>query len=129
MKIVISESQYKRLIEAEEGQKVFNLPSLDFFDYDPFEAWKIIQKIIDKKGNPPYSINGDFSLRGTPIESLGNLQSVGGNLDLYRTPIESLGNLQSVGGEYLDLEGTGWGKMYNEKQIRKILNVEGDIYL
>jgi hypothetical protein len=189
MKIVISESQYKRLIEAEEGQKVFNLPSLDFFDYDPFEAWKIIQKIIDKKGNPPYSINGDFSLRGTPIESLGNLQSVGGNLDLrdtpieslgnlqsvggnlnlentpikslgnlqsvvgdlylrgtpieslgnlqsvggnldlYRTPIKSLGNLQSVGGEYLDLEGTGWGKMYNEKQIRKILNVEGDIYL
>ena len=147
MKIVLSESQYQRLIESKE-EKVFNLPSLDFFDYDPFEAWKIIQKIIDKKGNPPYSINGDLYLRGipieslgnlqsvdgylyledTPIKSLGNLQSVGGTLDLRRTPIESLGNLQSVGG-YLDLEGTPLSKMYNEKQIRKILNVEGDIYL
>ena len=148
MKIVISESQYKRLIESEEEQKVFNLPSLDFFDYDPFEAWKIIQKIIEKKGNPPYSVGGnldlrrtpikslenlqsvggDLYLRGTPIKSLGNLQSVGGYLELYRTPIESLGNLLSVGG-VLDLEGTRLSKMYNEKQIHKMVNVEDYIYL
>jgi hypothetical protein len=138
---------------------------LKFFNDD----WFLLQEFLETKGNPPYSVVGDLylrgtpieslgnlqsvggnldlrytpieslgnlqsvggylNLRGTPIESLGNLQSVGGNLDLYRTPIESLGNLQSVGGEYLDLEGTPLSKMYNEKQIRKILNVEGDIYL
>jgi hypothetical protein len=34
----------------------------------------------------------------------------------------------SVGGG-LDLEGTPLSKMYNEKQIHKMVNVEGDIYL
>ena len=144
MKIVISESQYKRLIEAEEEQKVLRIPSLKFFNDD----WFILEKFLDHKGNPPYSIGGDLDLRKTPIESLGNLTSVGGNLNLknspieslgnltsvvgdlvlYRTPIESLGNLLSVGGG-LDLEGTPLSKMYNEKQIHKMVNVEGDIYL
>ena len=144
MKIVISESQYKRLVETEEEQKVLRIPSLKFFNDD----WFILEKFLDHKGNPPYSIGGDLDLRKTPIESLGNLTSVGGNLNLknspieslgnltsvvgdlvlYRTPIESLGNLLSVGGG-LDLEGTPLSKMYNEKQIHKMVNVEGDIYL
>ena len=144
MKIVISESQYKRLIESEEEQKVLQIPSLKFFNDD----WFLLQEFLEKKGNPPYSVGGnldlrrtpikslenlqsvggDLYLRGTPIKSLGNLQSVDGYLDLYRTPIESLGNLLSVGG-VLDLEGTRLSKMYNEKQIHKMVNVEGDIYL
>ena len=145
MKIVISESQYQRLIEdKEEEQKVLRIPSLKFFNDD----WFQLQEFLETKGNPPYSISGnldlrrtpikslenlqsvggDLYLRGTPIKSLGNLQSVDGYLDLYRTPIESLGNLLSVGG-VLDLEGTPLSKMYNEKQIRKMVNVEGDIYL
>ena len=144
MKIVISESQYKRLIEAEEEQKVLRIPSLKFFNDD----WFQLQEFLERKGNPPYSVGGnldlrrtpikslenlqsvggDLYLRGTPIKSLGNLQSVGGYLELYRTPIESLGNLLSVGG-VLDLEGTPLSKMYNEKQISKMVNVEGDIYL
>ena len=144
MKIVISESQYKRLIEAEEEQRVLKIPSLKFFNDD----WFLLQKFLEKKGNPPYSIGGSLDLKGTPIKSLGNLkfvsgnldlrnkpikslenlQSVGGYLDLSYTPIESFGNLQSVGG-VLDLEGTRLSKMYNEKQIHKMVNVEGDIYL
>ena len=52
MKIVISESQYKRLIEAEEEQKVLRIPSLKFFNDD----WFILEKFLDHKGNPPYSI-------------------------------------------------------------------------
>ena len=144
MKIVISESQYKRLIESEEEQKVLHIPSLKFFNDD----WFLLQEFLEKKGNPPYSISGGLNLRKTPIESLGNLQSVGGDLylrgtpikslgnlqsvdgylDLYRTPIESLGNLLSVGG-VLDLEGTRLSKMYNEKQIHKMVNVEDYIYL
>ena len=108
MKIVISESQYNRLIETEKKPKILEFPSLEFFDNDPFEAWTIIQKILQRKGNPPYSIDGDLNFLGTPIESLGNLKFVGG---------------------YLDLQGTPLFKKYTEKQIRKMVNVVGDIYL
>ena len=138
MKIVLSENQYKRLIEAEEEQKVLRIPSLKFFNDD----WFILEKFLDHKGNPPYSIGGDLDLRKTPIESLGNLTSVGGNLnlgyspikslgnlisvggdlDLYNTPIESIGNLQSVGG-FLDLQGT-----YIES-LGNLQSVGGDLYL
>ena len=93
MKIVISESQYNRLIEAEEEQKVLQIPSLKFFNDD----WFLLQEFLEKKGNPPYSLGGDLDLGGKPVKSLGNLQSVGGELDLRVTPIKSLGNLQSVG--------------------------------
>ena len=138
MKIVISESQYKRLIETEEEQKVLRIPSLKFFN----DNWFQLQEFLEKKGNPPYSIGGNLDLRKTPIESLGNLQSVGGDLDLrdtsieslenltsvggdldlYNTPIESLGNLQSVGG-FLDLQGT-----YIES-LGNLQSVGGDLYL
>ena len=144
MKIVISESQYKRLIEAEEEQKVLRIPSLKFFNDD----WFQLQEFLETKGNPPYSIGGSLDLRRTPIKSLENLQSVGGDLDLYNTPIESLGNLQSVGG-YLDLQGTyieSLGNLqsvggdlylyetpisekYSEEEIRQMVNVDGEIYL
>jgi hypothetical protein len=128
MKVILSESQYNRLIEAEEKPKILSFPSLEFFDKDREVAWNIIQKILERGGNPPYSIVGALRLYGIPIESLGNLQSVGGYLDLYDTPIKSLGSLQSVGG-YLDLQETPISKMYNEKQIRRMVNVEGDIYM
>ena len=164
MKIVISESQYKRLIEAKEEQKVLHIPSLKFFNNN----WFLLQEFLERKGNPPYSFGENLHLTGTPIKSLGNLQSVGGFLDLRGTSIESLGNLQSVGG-YLDLTGTqikslgnlrsvggeldlrrtpieslgnlqfvGGNllltktplyKMYSEKQIRKMVNVEGNILI
>ena len=138
MKIVISESQYKRLIEAEEEQKVLKIPSLNFFKND----WFLLQKFLEKKGNPPYSIKGDLDLEKTPVESLGNLQSVGGDLSLYGIPIESLGDLQSVGGDlnlyntsleslgnlqsvggYLDLQNTSIESLGNLK------SVGGDLYL
>jgi hypothetical protein len=138
MKIVISESQYKRLIETEEEQKVLRIPSLKFFN----DNWFQLQEFLEKKGNPPYSIGGNLDLRKTPIESLGNLQSVGGDLDfrdtsieflenltsvggdldLYNTPIKSLGNLTSVGG-YLDLQVT-----YIES-LGNLQSVGGDLYL
>ena len=128
MKIVLSENQYKRLIETKEEPKMLEFPSLEFFDKEQDIAWDIIQKILERKGNPPYSIDGDLYLGGKAIESLGNLVSVGGDLDLRRTPIESLGNLKFVGG-YLDLQGTPLFKKYTKKQIREIVNVGGDIYL
>ena len=148
MKIVISENQYKRLIETEEKPKILEFPSLEFFDNDPFEAWKIFRKILQRKGNPPYSIQGNLYLERTPIQSLGNLKSVGGDLDLratsieslgnlkfvggylnlISTPIQSLGNLKSVGG-YLDFRSTPLSDMYTKEQILQMVNVDGEIYL
>jgi hypothetical protein len=101
MKIIITESQYKRILREEEEQKVLHIPSLKVFGDD----WYELQKFLESKGNPPYSIGGNLDLYGTPIKTLGNLISVGGDLDLLNTPIKSLGNLQSVGG-YLDLRRT-----------------------
>jgi len=39
-----------------------------------------------------------------------------------------LGNLISVGGD-LDLRGTPLSKKYTEKQIREMVNVDGEIYM
>jgi len=101
MKIIITESQYKRILKEEKEQKVLRIPSFKFFNND----WDLLQKFLERNGNPPYSIGGDLDLYNTPIESLGNLLSVGGDLNLFETPIESLGNLISVG-VTLDLRGT-----------------------
>ena len=119
MKIVISESQYNRLIEAEEEQKVLRIPSLKFFNDD----WFLLQKFLETKGNPPYSIGGYLILRESLIKSLGNLQSVGGDLNLYNTPIKSLGNLTSVGG-YLNLESTSIKSLGNLTSVGGYLILE-----
>ena len=165
MKIVLSESQYKRILrEEEEEQKILRIPSFKFFNND----WDLLQKFLERNGNPPYSIGGDLDLSGTPIKSLGNLISVEGDLNLYDTPIrslenlksvggvlslvgtpikslgnlksvggnlflretqiKSLGNLQSVGGN-LSLRRTLLSKMYSQKQIREMVDVDDEIYL
>jgi hypothetical protein len=69
-----------------------------------------------------------LNLGGTPIESLGNLQSVGRDLYLRETPIKDLGNLQNVGG-HLDLYGTPMSKKYSKQEIRQMVQVNGNIYL
>jgi len=144
MKIIITESQYNRILKEEEEQKVFRIPSLKFFRND----WDLLQKFLKSKGDPPYtiggnlylenssiesignliSVEGDLYLYNTPIKSLGNLQSVGDDLDLQGTSIKSLGNLISVGGD-LDLQGTPLSKMYNKEQISQMVNVGGKIFM
>jgi hypothetical protein len=148
MKILVTESQYKKLLKEEKEQKVLRIPGLKFFDEDPWEAWQILQKVLERRGNPPYSIGGDLDLSGTPIKSLGNLISVEGDLNLYdtpirslenlksvrgflyldSTPIESLGNLTSVGGD-LDLSFTSLSEKHTEEEIRQMVDVGGEIYL
>jgi hypothetical protein len=119
MKIIITESQYKRILREEEEQKVLQIPSLKVFGDD----WYELQKFLESKGNPPYSIGGDLDLYGTPIKTLGNLISVGGDLDLYSTSIESLGNLTSVGG-YLDLRYTPIESLGNLHSVGSWLSLE-----
>ena len=116
-------STIRRILKEETQEpKILSFPSLEFFDEDREVAWNIIQKILKRKGNPPYSIEGNLNLRGIPIQSLGNLQSVGGNLNLRYTPIESLGNLTSVGGNLY---------LYNTpiKSLGNLTSVGGDLYL
>jgi hypothetical protein len=118
MKIIITESQYNRILKEEEEQKVLHIPSMKFFNND----WDLLQKFLELKGNPPYSIGGYLSLIGTPIKSLGNLTSLGGSLDLENSSIESLGNLTSVGGD-LDLLNTSIESLGNLTSVGGYLDL------
>ncbi len=149
MKIIITEAQYKKLMENEE-QEVLHIPSLKYFDYD----WDFLQKFLESDGNPPFSIEDNLNLVGlkvqslgnlvsvegdiyaydTPLKSLGSLTSVGGSLFLNNTQIESIGNLSFVGGNLI-LEGTPMAKKYSSshsreiksKQIRQTVQINGRI--
>jgi hypothetical protein len=102
MKIIITESQYKKLMEEE--LKVLHIPSLKYFNND----WNSLQEYLESERNPPYSIGGNLFLNPYQhkIESFGNLVSVEKNL--YYTSsndLTSLGKLTSVGGT-LDIQGS-----------------------
>ena len=99
MKIIISEAQYKRLFEEE--QKILRIPDFKIFGND----WDILQRFLESKGNPPYSLGGNLDLVGLKVESLGNLVSVEHDLYAYDTPLKSLGSLTSVGG-LMDISNT-----------------------
>ncbi len=132
MKIIITESQYNRILMEEEEQEILHIPSLKVFGGN----WDLLQKFLELKGNPPYTISGNLDLYGLPVKSLGNLQSVGGHLDLENTPIKSLGNLTSVR-RNLYLHRTPLSKKYTERstlfvatdQIRQMVDVGGGIIL
>ena len=99
MKIIISEAQYKRLFEEE--QKILRIPDFKIFGND----WDNLQRFLESKGNPPYSLGGNLDLVGLKVESLGNLVSVEHDLYAYDTPLKSLGSLTSVGG-LMDISNT-----------------------
>ena len=115
MKIIISEAQHKRLFEEE--QQVLHLPSAKVFG-----GWDELQRYLELKGNPPYSIGGDLLLQNTSIKSLGNLTSVGGILRLRNTSIESLGDLTHVG-RHLNLMNTPI------KSLGNLTHVGGNLFL
>jgi hypothetical protein len=142
MKIIISEAQHKRLFEEE--QKVLRIPDFKIFGND----WDVLQRFLESKGNPPYSLGGNLDLVGLKVESLGNLVSVEHDLYAYDTPLKSLANLTSVGGlmdisntqiesfENLSFVGgdlilndTPISRKYSEKEIYKDIHVVGYIYL
>jgi hypothetical protein len=104
MKIIITEGQYKRLFETEQEQKVFEIPSIKNFGASNEDAWENLQKYLQSKGNPPFSVKGNVKV-DFGIDTLGKLVSVKGNLNLRENDIWDLGELKSVGG-YLDLMDT-----------------------
>ncbi len=99
MKYIITEAQHKRLFEEE--QKVLHIPDIRIFGND----WDNLQRFLESKGNPPYSLGGNLDLVGLKVESLGNLVSVEHDLYAYDTPLKSLANLTSVGG-LMDISNT-----------------------
>jgi len=141
MKYIITESQYELL--TEKKREILQLPEIEYFG-----GWDAMQRFLEGRGNPLYSVMGDLDLHDTPISSLGNLTSVGGSLDLRRTqisslgdltsvggglyligtPISSLGNLTSVGGS-LDLGGTPLSRNMSVKEIRKQVEIGKKLYL
>jgi hypothetical protein len=123
MKIIITENQFEKLKNSEEP-KVLHIPSFEIFDND----WGRMQRYLERKGNPLYSIGGDLDLEDTSIESLGNLTSVEGDFDLRNSSIKSLGNLTSVGG-YLYLNNTPISNKHTKQEIKQMVNIEGEIYL
>ena len=115
MKYIINEHQYKLLTEEEE--KVLKVPFVAFGN-----DWDVLQRFLERRGNPPYEITDDLNLYRSDIKSLGNLTSVGGGLNLKHSEIESLGNLTSVGG-YFNLEGTKIKSLGNLTSVGLSLNL------
>jgi len=114
MRYIINERQYRLLTEEE------NILRIPFSAFD--NNWEVLQKFLEKRGNPPYEITDDLDLRGTNIESLGNLISVGGDLNLEGSKLKTLGNLTSVGGN-LYLAGS------KIQSFGNLTSVGGDLYL
>jgi hypothetical protein len=114
MKYIITEHQYKLLLEQDD---ILRIPFAAFGN-----NWEVLQKFLEKRGNPPYEITDDLNLRSHEIQSLGNLTSVGGDLNLKHSEIESLGNLTSVGGG-LNLFNSGIESLGN------LTSVGGYLYL
>jgi len=73
-------------------------------------------------------VGGYLSLRNTQIQSLPADLQVGGYLDLSGTQIQSLPADLRVGGN-LFLSGTPISKKYTESEIRKMVDVDGNVYI
>ena len=143
MKIIITESQLKLIVENEDkGENLLDFTQ--FIDFNPNKWDEMFEHLNKKKGGryDGYYIDGDVSLYESEVTELKYLVKVGGYLDLYYTPIESLDNLKSVGG-YLSLYKTkieslpmlkyvGSGLSLRSSRIESLpkgLYVGGDLYL
>ena len=88
MKYLITERQLK-LIKEDNIRKI----NFEVFNND----WDLLQKFLERRGNPQYILIGDLDLRGLDVVTLGSLVGVEGSLHLSNNKIiENLGNLQYV---------------------------------
>ena len=72
-------------------------------------------------------VGGVCDLFMSKIESLGDLEYVGAFLDIRYTNVSSLGKLTHVRDLYAD--GTPLAKKYTRDEIRKMINIEGELIL
>jgi hypothetical protein len=128
MKIIVTAKQFNKLLAEIEKEEVFHVGKLKSFHKSDWVAWNRLQKVLERKGNPPFTIDGNVDLSHRDIKSLGNLVSVSGSLDLYNTPIESLGRLEHVGG-YLILNKTPIQKEYSRQRILSMIRIGGKLLM
>ena len=150
MKLIITEEQYRLLIENEDGKNLIDLTS--FENLKPSALDDMFLHINKKKGGKydGYYIDGDLDLykieaddttldylvkvggnlylANTKIESLPRLTEVGGFLNITKTKIKSLPMLSSVGG-YLALLFTPLSNKISKEELEKQINVGREIYL
>ena len=99
MKYIVTERQYKLLTENDD--RILDIP-FEIFGND----WDLLQKYLEKRGNPPCRLTGDILFdRGSKIDTLGSIVSVDGNIGLTNGSINSLGDLTYVSKD-LQLYGT-----------------------
>ena len=100
MKLIITESQYQSLISEKRYKDEFVVYDLGFFSNNHWEAFPILTKILNHRGNPRLSIIGDVDLRNKRTddwegrEAFNSLVSVSGDLDLGKTSLDSLNKLK-----------------------------------
>ena len=128
MKIIINECQLRLIVENED-KNLINLTDFHDSGVSPNKWDEMFLHLNKKKGGiyDGYYIDGDVYLSSSDITELNYLVKVGGNLDLRRTPIKSLPMLSYVGGS-LDLVETPLSKVTTKKELRKQINVGGNIY-
>ena len=132
MKYILTEEQFEKV------KKTDLVINYDVFSND----WNVLQKFLQKRNNPPYTlignvllndtetktlgslvnIIGDLNIKNCPILTLGNLMYVSGVLNAKDSKLESLGNLIYVG-DTINLGGT------NIKSLGNLSHVGDDLYL
>jgi hypothetical protein len=109
MKYIITENQLDKIKD-----NMLTLP------YSAFNDWDLLQKFINKRGNPPYILKGKIDLEGMKnITSLGSLFGVEGDLLINETSVETLGNLVFVTG-YLKCNNTPLESLGNLTSVNSI---------
>jgi hypothetical protein len=126
MKYIITEEQFEKLNQEDD------ILDIDFklFNSD----WNLLQKFLNRRGNPPYRISGNLDLYKANIESLGSLIHVRGWLSLHSAKINNLGDLRSVGGDLVmqnsnikslgNLESVGGSLILNKANVESLGNLE-----
>jgi hypothetical protein len=127
MRVIISESQYRQIIESENKISDRKLKIYkDTIDEIGLELaghalskglWEFIEMGLVKH------YNEYLDLDGTPIKTLGNLKSVDGSVDLRNTSIEDLGNLTSIENDLFLMF------IPTIKSLGNLKSVGGDLYL
>lgn len=104
--------------------KVKNLGSLKFVGKDVDVCNSDIESLGDLE-----VVNQDLGIMNCPnITTLGKLKYIGGELWAGESSLKSFGDLEYVGGDVF-LENTPISRMYSEQEIRKMVDIRGNIFL
>jgi len=112
MKYLITERQLNLI--KEDKIRTFNF---DIFN----KNWDLLQKFLERRGNPDYILEGDIDLT-REIKTLGNLVGIQGDLIAYRSKLDSLGKLRHVSGNVF-LQFTNVATLGNLEYVGKTLDL------